>query len=327
MRPDLRLRLFLTYLDRLERRATGPLTVADVEQMRAADVPSNPLTRWVFGTRHPDVGVEDRTLPTTSGSGVGVRLYRPPAPDGERPPVVLLVHGGGWAVGNLDAYDAIASRVAADSRAVVASVDYRLAPDHPYPVGLTDVYDATVWVADHADDLGVDAGRLAVMGDSAGGNLAAVVCQRARDEGGPRIRHQTLLYPATDLTEREDLGALGTDAPVLSERLLRGFRDFYLGDTDPTDPRVSPLLADDLSNLPPALVITAEHDPLRGQGRAYARALAAAGVPTRATDYVGMIHGFLSFPGVARSAAQAFAEITQELTAHLATDPEAARRG
>ena len=321
MTPDLRLRLFLAYLDRAERRASGPLSPADIEQMRAANIPENRLTKRLFGTRQPGVDVADRTVRSRSGHHVPVRVYRPAVAADASPPVVMLFHGGGWAVGSLDAYDAIASRVAADVGAVVVSVDYRLAPDHPYPAGLRDAWDATVWVVEHAGDLGVDGARLAVLGDSAGGNLAAVVCQRARDEGGPAIRHQSLVYPATDLTERDDLVAPDARTPVLSERLLRGFRSFYLGDADPGDPAVSPLLAADLSGLPPALVVTAEHDPLRGQGRAYAAALASAGVPTRATDYVGMVHGFLSFPGVARGAAQAFAEIAQELRVHLCDDP------
>lgn len=314
MDVDLRLRLFLLYLRFLGRGATGPLTPAEVEQLRSATVPQNRLARAVFGARQPGVAVRDLDLPGSAGS-IPVRVYRPagiPSPA----PVAVLFHGGGWAVGSLDSYDAIASRVAAEAGVVVVSVDYRLAPDHPYPHGLDDAYDATAWVAQHGAELGVDPQRLAVMGDSAGGNLAAVVCLRAREEGGPAIRHQTLAYPVTDVTERQDIVdaiAAGGDQPVLSERMLRGFRDFYLGDADDTDPYVSPLLASDLSGLPPALVITAEHDPLRGQGLEYGDALAAAGVPTRVTDYVRMTHGFLSFPGVARSAPQAFAEITREL--------------
>ena len=311
---DLRLRLFLLYLKFLSRGAEGPLTPEEVEHLRAAKVPQNRLAVAVFGARHPGVSTRDLSVEGSDGP-IPVRVYRPagaPAPS----PVAVLFHGGGWAVGSLDSHDAIASRVAAESGVVVVSVDYRLAPDHPYPHGLNDAYDATVWVAEHGAELGVDPRRLAVVGDSAGGNLAAVVCLRARDEGGPPIRHQTLIYPATDLTERQDVIATvsaNPDMPVLNERMLRGFRDFYLDGADETDPYVSPLHAPDLSGLPPALVITAEHDPLRGQGLEYADALAAAGVPTRVTDYVRMTHGFLSYPGVARSARQAFAEIAREL--------------
>lgn len=177
-----------------------------------------------------------------------------------------------------------------------------------------------LWAAENAAGLGAD-GCIGVMGESAGGNLSAVMCLLTRDRGGPAISHQSLLYPATNMTVAPPVGP---DTLILSEPDMRAYRRHYLADADPSDPRVSPLLAADHSRLPPALIQVAEHDPLRDEGVAYAAALRAAGVPVRLTEYVGMPHGFLNFPGVCRSARQGLAELCAEQSAALVLPATAA---
>jgi acetyl esterase len=217
--------------------------------------------------------------------------------------------------GSLDQADWMCSTVATTVGAVVVSVDYRLAPSHPFPAAVDDAYATLEWAV---GEFGGE--RVGVMGESAGGNLAAVVSLLARDRGGPAIHHQALLYPATDMS-RTPSGS--PDTPILSPAEMNAFRRYYLGDADPRDPRMSPLLAEDHSGLPPALVQVAEHDPLREDGVRYAAALRAAGTPVRFTEYVGMPHGYLNFPGVCRAAPQAMAELCAEQVAALSVSPHA----
>jgi acetyl esterase/lipase len=206
---------------------------------------------------------------------------------------------------------------------VVVAVDYRLAPTHRFPAAVEDSYAALVWAAKNAAELGA-AGPIGVMGESAGGNLAAVISLLARDRGGPVIGHQALSYPATNMTTHGKPAAT-TAMPFLSPTEMLAYRGMYLGpDGDPADPMASPLLAQDHSKLPSALVQVAEHDPLRAEGISYAAALRAARVPVRLTEYVGMPHGFLNFPGLSRSAPQALAELCTEQTLALATPGELA---
>jgi acetyl esterase/lipase len=252
---------------------------------------------------------------------IPVRVYRPARPgDGARP-LILNFHGGGFVFGDLRLGDWICSSVAVTVGAVVVSVDYRLAPVHRFPAAVDDCYAALVWAAGNAAGLGAGStgnaanAPIGVMGESAGGNLAAVVCLLARDRGGPPVSHQTLLYPPTDLTR---IPAKAANALVIPEPEMLAYRRHYLGDADPADPRVSPLLAGDHRGLPPALIQVGEHDPLREDGARYATALRAAGVPVRFTEYVGMPHGYLNFPGICRGARQAMAEICAEQAAALA---------
>jgi acetyl esterase len=209
--------------------------------------------------------------------------------------------------------DWLCSNVAAAVGAVVVSVDYRLAPTNRFPAAVDDCYAALTWAADHAGA----GGPIGVMGESAGGNLSAVVCLLARDRGGPALSHQTLLYPATNLTRVAPPPSSGEKPLFLSVPEMQAYRLYYLGDSDPADVRASPLLAPDHHGLPPALIQVGEHDPLRADGVAYAEALRAAGVPVRLTEYVGMPHGYLNFPGLCRLAPQALAEITAEQRAAL----------
>ncbi|MET0864635.1 MAG: alpha/beta hydrolase [Nakamurella sp.] len=275
------------------------------------------LTVGVTGGLAKGVSTENRVI-SQDGEQVPVRIYRAAAPDDAiAAPVIINFHGGGWALGALDQSDWLCSQVCLGVGAVVVSVDYRLAPTHQFPTAVLDSIAAVNWVAGNADELAIDANRIAVMGDSAGGNLAAVVCQLLRDRGGPAIVHQALLYPATDLRTPDDFDpdhpALA-DWPILSSASMVAFRDHYLGpDGDPTDPMASPILAADLSGLPPALVQVAEYDPLRDDGIRYARAMQEAGTPVRLTEYVGMPHGYFSFPKVIRgSIVQALAELCAE---------------
>ena len=223
--------------------------------------------------------------------GVPVRVYRPV---GNGPfPVVMMFHGGGWVLGDLDTADSQSREVCSGAGVVVVSVDYRLAPEHRCPAAAEDCYKATVWAARHAAEFDGDTSRLAVVGDSAGGNLAAVVAQMARERGGPNIVFQLLVYPVTD--GRMDTASFRENAEgyLLTAESMRWFWNHYApSEAERLDPRASPLLAADLSNLPPALVLTAQYDPLRDEGEAYADALAAAGTPAEKVRYDGLIHGF-----------------------------------
>ncbi|KUP96435.1 alpha/beta hydrolase [Thermobifida cellulosilytica] len=240
--------------------------------------------------------VRDLTVPSPAG-GVPVRLYHP-APDGPAAGCAVFLHGGGYVVGDLDTHDHVARLIAAESGAAVVSVDYRLAPEHRFPAAVEDAFTATRWVADHAADLGVDPARLAVVGDSAGGGLAAAVALLSREDG-PELALQVLIYPVTDLTGYP----VAEDTPYPS-RITNGegyfltsagmhwFARQYLADpADAEDFRASPIRAADLSGAPPALVVTADFDPLRDEGEAYARALAAAGVPATTVRVNGGLHG------------------------------------
>jgi acetyl esterase len=289
-------------LNMIELAGNGPIEQQTPEQVREG------YARLAAMMSREDVAsVADRSVPTPAGD-VPVRVYVPlgdgaagaDAADGGRArPVLVYLHGGGWTMGSVETHDNTCRSLANGSGAVVVSVEYRLAPEHPYPAALDDCEAAIRWVADNAGELGVDAGRLAIGGDSAGGNLAAVLAQRLRD-GGPPIRFQLLVYPAVDMTLAHPSFEENAEGYFLTKGAMLWFGHNYLGavEIDPTDPRVSPLLAapEALAGLPPALVITAEYDPLRDEGEAYAAALRAAGVEATATRYDGVIHGFFQLP-------------------------------
>jgi len=288
-------------------------------------VPSNALVNRIFGALAPGTEVHDQTIGGPAGN-IPVRVYRPADSLAGGRPLIVNIHGGGFVFGTLRLADWMCSSVAVRVGAVVVSVDYRLAPLHPFPAAVDDCYAALVWAADNAAELGAATpARIGVMGESAGGNLSAVMCLLARDRGGPVISHQALLYPATDMT---GVPRAPGRSLIISGPDMHAYRRMYLGDADPADPCISPLRAADLSGLPPALVQVAEHDPLREDGVRYAAALRSAGVPVRLTEYVGMPHGYLNFPGICRAAPQALAEICAEQEAALAQPaapiPEAA---
>ena len=240
----------------------------------------------------PVARLVDRQIPGPAGP-LPVRIY---TPSGRAPfPVLVYFHGGGWVIGDLDTHDPVCRRLANAAGCVVVSVDYRLAPEHKFPAAVEDAFAAVRWVAANAADLDGDGTRLAVAGDSAGGNLAAVVSLKARDEGEPRILHQLLVYPVINhsfdtRSYRENAEGYG-----MSRADMEWYWAHYLpAATDGKDPYASPLQAEDLHGLPPAIVITAEFDVLLDEGEAYAARLREAGVPVIGLSFQGMIHGFIA---------------------------------
>ncbi|MGM1058348.1 alpha/beta hydrolase [Saccharothrix sp. Mg75] len=316
---DLRVRL----LGRaLKRTSVTGMSVERITRAQGRKMTHNPVTDLLLGAVAPGVVLTDGRAAGEAGT-VAVRSYRPARRTADPLPLVVNFHGGGWVFGALETADWLCSSVAAAVGAVVVSVDYRLAPTHPWPAAAEDCYAALVDVVARAGEFGADPARVAVVGDSAGGNLAAVVALMARDRSGPALAFQGLLYPATDLTGSSPSIDENAHAPILTRDDVFAFRDHYLGSADPAQPYVSPLHAPDHSGLPRALVQVAEHDPIRDDGLRYAAALESAGVPVRATTYVGMPHGYLSFPNACRSAPQALAELCAELRSALAV-PSAA---
>jgi acetyl esterase len=241
-------------------------------------------------------GVEDRTVPGPAGE-IPVRVYRPQSQG--TLPLLVYFHGGGWVIGDLDTHDRTCRALAVAATCAVIAVDYRLAPENKFPAAAEDCYAAFLWSTANAAQLGADAARVAVGGDSAGGNLAAVVAQMARDRGGPLPVFQLLIYPATDA--RCDTASFRDNGEgyFLTAAGMRWFWDHYLRTgEDAAHPYASPLRAEELHGLPPALVITAEYDPLRDEGEAYAERLRQAGVAARTRRFAGMIHGFVGMGGV-----------------------------
>jgi acetyl esterase/lipase len=307
---DRRLRLWARMVRR--QGSIASKSEAEVIALQSRHMPDNAVTNFIFGKVAPGTEVRDRTIPGPGGD-LAVRVYRPARPGSGDRPLVLYFHGGGFVFGDLRLGDWLCSHVAVTVGAVVVSVEYRLAPRHKFPAAVDDCYAALLWAAENAAGLGAS-GPIGVMGESAGGNLSAVTCLLARDRGGPAISHQVLIYPATDMTTMPPATAATLFIP---EGEIRAYHRHYLADADPSDPRVSPQLAADHSKLPPALIQVGEHDPLRDDGVRYAATLRAAGVPVRLTEYVGMPHGYLNFPGLCRSAAQALSEICAEQSAAL----------
>ena len=255
--------------------------------------------------------VEDRRIPGPAGE-IPLRIYTP-QPRGTLP-VLVYYHGGGWVIGTFDTHDAVCRHLANRSGAIVVSVDYRMAPEHKFPAAAEDCYAATCWVASNAAALGADPKRLAVGGDSAGGNLAAVVSLMARDRGAPRIAFQLLVYPVTDYSYDTASYRENADGYLLTKDAMMWFWNHYLREPgDGANPYASPLRAASLAGLPPAMVITAEYDPLRDEGEAYARRLREAAVPVTLRRYDGIIHGFFILTGVFDEAIQAVSEAAAEM--------------
>ena len=227
------------------------------------------------------------------GGRLGLRIYKP---DGEGPfPIAMMFHGGGWVIGDLDTADGQSREVCEGAACIVVSVDYRLAPEHRFPAAAEDCYAATVWASENAAALGGDAARLAVVGDSAGGNLAAVASLMARDRGGPELALQVLVYPVTDGVSFDTPSYRdNADGYLLTAEAMRWFWNHYADEADRAHPYASPLRAESLANLPPALVLTAEFDPLRDEGEAYAARLKAAGNQVECLRFDGLIHGFFA---------------------------------
>jgi acetyl esterase len=272
------------------------------------------------GKEAPIGKVDNRTMPGPGGD-LRLRVYTPVDTKDAPLPGLVFFHGGGFVIGDLDTHDDLCRWLANGSLCRVVSVDYRLAPEHPFPAAVEDCVAATKWVADHAADLGIT-GAIAVGGDSAGGNLAAVVCQIAKT-GGPAIAFQLLVYPVTQLGQPE-MPSMRENAEgyFLERKSMDWFTRLYCPDAERrSDPRLSPLLAKDLSGLPPAYVVTAGFDPLRDEGIAYAEKLDAAGVPVTQVNYPGMIHGFFSMRGFIPKAREAVAASAAAVRAALEAEP------
>ena len=276
------------HFPRIERGVTSASEARAVAKQFRRPVEIEPVAR-----------VEDRTVPGPAGD-IPVRVYLP-VEDGETRPGIVYFHGGGFVICDLDSHDGACRRLANEVNAVVVSVDYRLAPEHRWPAAAEDAFAATQWAAAHAAELGIDADRLAVAGDSAGGNLTAVVAQMARDRGGPALAFQLMVYPVIDLSAtRSEHASQPENARgyFLTLDQMEWYRDQYLGDADGEAPYASPIKAGSLAGLPAACVVTAEMDPLRDEGEAYGRALRAAGVPVELHRAPGMFHGFFNMDAV-----------------------------
>jgi acetyl esterase len=299
--------------DQRERDNVPPLYTMSLTEARAADLAS---IRDSGGAPEPVYEVADLKI-TGPGGELPLRLYRPAS---ERPlPALLYFFGGGWVLGTIDTADGVSRSLANSTGALVAVVGYRLAPEHPFPAAVDDCYAAVRWVAEHSGEIGADPARLAVGGDSAGGNLAAGVALRARADG-PALAGQLLVYPNTDqLADDESMRA--ADDPFLFNRhSVAWYRQHYLASPgDAASPLASPLRAESLAGLPPALVITAEYDPLRDQGEAYARRLADDGVQVELSRFPGMAHGFFTMAGTVDASRAAIAQAASQLRAWFGT--------
>jgi acetyl esterase len=292
-------------LEAAEAEGTPPLESFSPAEARKLAAESMKL---LGGTLEPVRSIENLRIPGPDCE-IPIRIY---TPESQAPrPALVYFHGGGWVVCDLDTHDVVCTAIAHRAGAVVIAVDYRLAPEHKFPAAVIDSYAATAWVASNAEQLGIDPKRMSVGGDSAGGNLAAVVSLKSRDEDGPAIALQAMVYPVTDLSSfatpsYQEFG----ENHFLTKKEMEWFREHYLRSMeDARDPHASPLLALDLSALPPALIITAECDPLRDEGAAYAKRLADDGVPVTYTCYPGMIHPFFSLSGVIPQAFDAIQQV------------------
>ena len=280
-------------------------------------------TRAALAPPAPDVGeVRDLAAPGPAGP-IPLRLYRGLGTgSGAQLPALVYFHGGGWSIGDLDTHDIVCRTLANKARCAVVATDYRMGPEHKFPAAVEDCVAATCWVAREAPALGIDGARIAVGGDSAGGNLAAVVSIALRDAGGPPLAFQALIYPATDQRLESASHAKFGDGYLLTRASLLWFRDNYLRAEDYDDWRASPLRAADLAHLPPAHIITAGYDPLLDEGKAYSDRLLAAGVPVLYECFEGMAHGFLTMGGVLAAANHALYRIAQSLAQAYKSRPD-----
>ncbi|MFK7984126.1 MAG: alpha/beta hydrolase [Saprospiraceae bacterium] len=261
----------------------------------------------------PLLRVENQTI-SIANQSIPIRIYSNSKE--ENLPILIYYHGGGWVVGDLETHDGICRLLAKSAKVLVVSVAYRLAPEHPYPIPLEDSYNALLWMAENGQTIGGNPQKIAVSGDSAGGNLAAAVALKARDENGPKISYQALIYPVTDLSKLTTTSYENfREGFFLTRDMMAQYIDYYVPVANRKEGYVSPLLVENLLNLPPALVITAGFDPLRDEGEQYGERLKAAGIPTTITRYKGTIHGFFGLEALGKAGVVAIEEVGNQLTA------------
>jgi acetyl esterase len=261
--------------------------------------------------KEPVERVEDRTIPL-AGRDIPIRIY---TPEGTAPfPALVFYHGGGWVLGSIESHDAICRELANLASCIVVSVEYRLAPEHKFPAAVEDAYESLEWIVANAADLGIDLDRIAVGGDSAGGNLATVSCLIAKERSGPRVVHQLLLYPSAGPAAEYPSMEENAEGYLLTRDMMGWFQRHYLSSPeDRHHPYLSPILSDELEGLPPATILTAQYDPLRDVGAAYAEKLLAHGVDVFYKNYSDLIHGFANFSSFVPEAREAVAEGAREL--------------
>ena len=292
----------LLLLEQSGMRDFSELSVAEARDLALLPPPETPA---------PVADVRDRLIPGPM-TDIPVRIYQPSS-HGVHGALVYF-HGGGWVIGSIESHDEICRRLCQRAMVCVISVDYRLAPEHRYPAAVEDCMGAVVWVAEHASELRIDATRIGVAGDSAGGNLAAAVALMIKDRGGPPLRLQLLIYPVTDAVFETGSYQDNAEGFLLSRRAMQWFWEHYVPDpVDRTLSYAAPLRASDLEGLPPALIQTAEFDPLRDEGEAFAAALREAGVDVKATRYNGLIHGYFGMEDAVKAARAAVQEAVDYL--------------
>ena len=297
---SLKMRVLLLVMRMMGGKPMHKLTVIEARKVALAQIPKSSKPA-------PIAIIVNLTIPCPAGE-IPIRIY---TPEGMAPfPLVVFFHGGGFVVGSLDSYEEMCRTLCWGTGCIVVSVDYRLAPEHKFPAAPDDCLAATRWAAEHAAEFNADPARLAVAGDSAGGNLATVTALRIRDEGGPPLCGQLLIYPATDYHTPPTSSYLAyANGYLLTRDSMVWFWGHYLNSaSEASHPYASPLRAPDLSGLPPALVVTAEYDPLRDEGERYAERLQLAGGPTVLSRYDGMIHGFFMFGDLFKESRRAINE-------------------
>lgn len=280
---------------------TRPMDQMSLEEIRAFVAP------MPIENRRPVGRVEDRLIP----GEIPVRIYRPTALRSDS--LLVYFHGGGFVIGSIETHDNVAREMCETLGCTTISVDYRLAPEHPFPAAPDDTLASVRWAAEHAAELGVSPDRIILSGDSAGANLAAVTCLRLRDEGGPSVAGQILVYPVTDYHTPPTPSYIANAEGYSLTRgaMIRFWRDYITDASEQRHPHAAPLNAGDFSGLPPALILTAEYDPLRDEGEAYAAKLKDAGVPVQSIRYDGLIHGFLRMTTISKRAAAALDDMRE----------------
>ena len=313
MNTPFRLKLLLWYYNRFLKVDHRSMSA---QEMRASvNGRSAKAKKLINGPIIPVSKIVDQNIPGRAGD-IAVRIYFPNEKKGL--PVITYFHGGGFVIYGLDSHDHVCRRICRDIEAVVVSVDYRLAPENKFPAAVHDSYDALVWVSQNMASLNGHAGKLIVLGDSAGGNLAAVICHLSRDLKGPKLAAQVLVYPTLDARMQHPSISENGEGYILTADLMHWFLDHYKkSEADIRDPLMSPLLSKGFSNLPPALVLVAGLDPLRDEGMEYAEKLKAAGNKVQLTNYEGLTHSFFSMPGLSKRCIAAYEEIREFLSEQL----------